>query len=112
MVATLAAATAAVMAGEAYCKLAERSHADGALFEVGFARDGVEGAERDEVGVGLGEVEGHEDLAGSDDAGDAQFEVGDAAAARDDGDAVVRAEREALRRRRGSSPARRWGPCC
>ena len=49
--------------------------ADGALLEVGLARDGVEGSERDEVGVGLGEVKGHEDLAGRDDAGDAQLDV-------------------------------------
>jgi hypothetical protein len=63
--------------------------ADGALFEVGLARDGVEGAERDVVGVGFGEVEGHEDLAGSHDGGDAEFDIGDEAAAAGDGDAIV-----------------------
>ena len=34
-------------------------------------------------------MEGHEDLAGSDDAGDAKFEVGDGPAATADGDAIV-----------------------
>ncbi len=66
-----------------------------ALLEVGFAGDRIEGTEGYEIGVGLGEVEGHEDLAGSDDSGDAEFEVFDGATAGDDVDAVVGAEFEA-----------------
>ena len=34
-------------------------------------------------------MEGHEDLTGGDDAGDAEFEVGDGSATAADGDAVV-----------------------
>ena len=48
---------------------------DGALLEVGLARDGVESTERHEIGVGFGKVEGHEDLTRGNDAGDAEFEV-------------------------------------
>ena len=70
--------------------------ADGTLLEVGFARDGVEGSEGDDVGVGLGEVEGHEDLTGGDDAGDAELEVGDGSAAAADGDAIVGFELETV----------------
>ena len=39
-------------------------------------------------------MEGHEDLAGSDDAGDAELDLGDAVASGDDGDAIVGAEFE------------------
>ena len=48
-------------------------HVYGALLEIRFAGDRVEGALRDEVRIGLREMEGHEDLAGCDDFGDAQF---------------------------------------
>ena len=44
-----------------------------------------------QVGVGLREMEGHENLPGRDDAGDAQFQILHAAAAGDDSDAIVRA---------------------
>lgn len=40
-------------------------------------------------------VEGHEDLSGCDDAGDAQFNIADGAAARDNVDAVVRPKLQA-----------------
>src|SRR5579875_2047264 len=50
--------------------------ADGTLLEVRFPADGVVRAERNEVGVLLGEVKGHEDLSWRNDAGDAELEVG------------------------------------
>jgi len=56
-------------------------HANRTLLEVRFARDGIECSESDEVRVGLGEVKGHEDLAGRDDGSDAQFKVRHLAAA-------------------------------
>ena len=72
-------------------------YANRALLEVGFARDGIECSESDKIRVGLGEVEGHEDLAWSDDAGDAQLQVGNWLRRETHGDTIVRPE---LRRRR------------
>jgi hypothetical protein len=70
---------------------------NGALFEVGLARDGIECAEGDDVGVGLGKVKGHEDLAGSDDARDAEFKVRDSATTAMDGDPIMGLEVETRR---------------
>jgi hypothetical protein len=50
--------------------------ADGALFEVGLARDGIEGTESHSVRVGLGKMEGHENLAWGDDRRDTQLQIG------------------------------------
>src|SRR5580704_14779553 len=76
--------------------LGEFFYSDGALLEVRFARNGVEGPEGHSVGVSLGEVKGHEDLSGGDDAGDSEFEIADAAAARDYVDAIVGLEAEEI----------------
>jgi hypothetical protein len=76
--------------------LDELIDANGALLEVRLSRDGIEGPQGHAVGVGFGEVKGHEDLSGCDDAGDSEFEVSDAAAAGDYVDAVVGLEFEEI----------------
>jgi hypothetical protein len=63
--------------------------------KLGSRENGIECAERDYVGVGLGKVEGHEGLARAHDAGDAEFEVRDGATATVDSDAVMGREIEA-----------------
>src|SRR3954453_8908279 len=66
-----------------------------ALLEVGLARNGIERALRDLVGVGFSEVERKKYLSRSDDFSYAKLNAADTAARGDDFHAVVRLEVEA-----------------
>src|ERR1700722_6605313 len=66
------------------------------LLEIGFARYRIECTQGDKVRVGLNKMEWHKNLTWRHDAGDTQFQVAHAVAARSNGDPVVRLQLKSL----------------